>query len=102
VDRFGEFFVGEDGAIGDQDERFWKHKYTLRPAMLPRCVRVCVRARVCVCVLQRTTSFSSAPPLLLLLLPFIIRFIPRDLAHKILVIGKSIDFMRRCCQDREW
>lgn len=30
------------------------------------------------------------------------RFISKDLAAKILVIGKSINFMRRCCKDKEW
>ena len=29
-------------------------------------------------------------------------FIPVDLANKILVIGKSINFMRKCCNDTEW
>jgi len=30
------------------------------------------------------------------------RFLPPALAHKILVLGKSINFMRRCCHDRGW
>ncbi len=29
-------------------------------------------------------------------------FLPEPLAQKILVLGKSINFMRRCCKDREW
>lgn len=30
------------------------------------------------------------------------RFLPPSLAHKILVLGKSINFMRHCCHDQEW
>jgi gamma-tubulin complex component 3 len=30
------------------------------------------------------------------------RFLPEALAHKILVLGKSINFMRRCCCDQGW
>ncbi len=30
------------------------------------------------------------------------RSIPPALAQRILVLGKSVAFMRRCCKDREW
>eukprot|EP00898_Chlorokybus_atmophyticus_P006935 jgi/Chlat1/7242/Chrsp58S06891 len=34
--------------------------------------------------------------------PMLPAFIPESLAHRILRIGKSINFLRRCCQDEGW
>ena len=69
----GEFFIMEDEAV--EDARLWQRRYTLREEQIP--------------FVPGIGSGGGG-------------ILTKELADKVLVVGKGINFIRRCLQDSEW
>lgn len=104
------------GGLLPFDERLWHHTYCLRRDMVPRYVGclggwgggvffwVWVYVYMYTCIQTDDTtpiiSHTNRPKPDHKFNQH--RFIPLELAQRILVLGKTVAFMQRCCRDREW
>ena len=71
------------------NEHLWSQKYKLNPKMLPTFISLCVcNERVCLVADPDDTNEGVHSGC-------------SELAKKILVIGKSINFIRQCCANSE-
>lgn len=80
-DPYLEFFVAADAEVSD--DKLWTHKYSLREEMIPSFITSDQAEKV-----RRGASSEGS--------------CARDACFQILVIGKTINFVRHCCGDVSW